>query len=106
MPVVIWEKMKFILITSCRWNSWRHLEISAARETLIQCQELCHPPTLVVVMVIDGSKLDVEVSREPVAGSEMTEELHGCWTPQGIGLYLKERERLKFKKIQKILPLL
>lgn len=38
-------------------------------------------------MFDDGSKLDVKVSREPVTGLQMSEQLLGSWTSQRIALH-------------------
>ena len=35
-----------------------------------------------------GSKFDVKMRREPVAGLQVVQELFGCRAPQGVGLHL------------------
>lgn len=45
-------------------------------------------------MFDDGSKLDVEVSREPVTGLQMSEQLLRRWTSQRVALHLLAEELL------------
>ena len=43
-------------------------------------------------MSVDSCELDVQVSREPVGGLVVLQQLHGRGTAQGVGEYLSRRK--------------